>query len=40
MARKDRGSNYALVQWIEEVIMWGLLWACDTKVLKNTRFFD
>ena len=40
MARKDRGSNYVLVQWIEEVIMRGLLWACNRKVVKIGRFFD
>ena len=35
MARKDRGSNYILVQWIKEAIMGGLLGKLD----KNTRFF-
>ena len=36
---KDRGSNYVLVRWIEKVIMGGLLWACNRKLIKNAHFF-
>ena len=28
-----------LVQWIEKVVMGGLLWACNGKLIKNTHFF-
>ena len=32
-------TNCTNVQWIEEMIIRGLLWACNRKVLKNTHLF-
>ena len=39
MAKKDRGSNYALVQWIEEGMMMGFVMVVIWKLDKNTRLF-
>ena len=39
MARKDRGSNYGLVQWIKEGIMVGFVIVLIWKLDKNTRLF-
>ena len=39
MARKDRGSNYVLVQWIKEGIMVGFVMVLIWKLDKNTRLF-
>ena len=39
VARNDRGSNYVLVQWIEEEIMVGFVMVVIWKLDKNTRLF-
>ena len=39
MAKKDRGSNYVLVQWIEEGMMMGFVMVVIWKLDKNTRLF-
>ena len=38
-ARKDRGSNYVLVQWIEEGMMMGFVMVVIWKLDKNTCLF-
>ena len=39
MARKDRRSNYVLVQWIKVGIMVGFVMVVIWKVVQNTRLF-
>ena len=39
MAKKDLGSNYVLVQWIEEGMMMGFVMVVIWKVVKNTHLF-